>query len=89
MIRHNRAKEQASLDLDIVHIIKKLRSHSTQLKTILTKSERKMADKLSQKAIMAETSSQSSDDYDNLKLENDSSYVVADKDDSKKFNFLD
>ena len=82
MLRHNRAEEQAFLDLDIVHIVKKLRSHSTQLKTILTKSERKMANKLSQKAIMAETSSQSSDDYDNLKLENDSRDVVADKDDS-------
>jgi hypothetical protein len=65
MMRYKRASERVERDLDIVKILKKLHSHQTQLQTVLTKSEQKLASKLSRKAIMAQTSSESSDFNDN------------------------
>jgi hypothetical protein len=53
-------------DFDMLHIIRKLRLHKTQLKTLLTKSERKMSKDLARKAIMAETTSSGFPEIENL-----------------------
>jgi len=50
--RLKRSKKQAEADFDILNIIKKLRFLKAQLKALLTDSERTMARKLSEKAIM-------------------------------------
>lgn len=63
MFRINRAREQAFKDFDLLNIVKSFRHVKTQLKTLLTKSEQKMAKRISDRAIQQETSSSGFPDF--------------------------
>lgn len=62
---NNSAGEHAEKDFDLLKIIKKLRLHKTQLKTLLSRSERQMSKRLADKATMADTSSSDFSDLNN------------------------
>jgi len=67
---NERATEHAENDFDLLKIIKKLRLHKTQLKALLSRSERQMSKRLADKATMADTSSSDFTDLNDEKGRN-------------------
>lgn len=60
--RHSKGGDHIDNDFDILRIIKKLRKYKTAIRSVLDENQRKMCNKLSRKAIMAQDSTETSSD---------------------------